>query len=72
MIYEENEKWIFDSKKDLKLTGIITKKYFINSETNVFFDLKITNLNQKDISVLGQKVEIGKTYDFNLDKLRIE
>lgn len=72
VIYEENEKWIFDSKRDLKLTGIITNKYFINSETNVFFELKITSLNHRDISVLGQKVEIGKTHDFNLDKLRIE
>jgi len=72
VIYEDNKDWIFDSKKDLKLTGIITKKFFINNDRNVFFELKITSLNQNNVAVLGQKIEIGKKYDFHLDKLIFE
>lgn len=72
VICEDNNDWIFDIKKDLKLTGIITKKFFINNERNVFFELKVTSLNQNDVAVLGQKMEIGRKYHFHLDKLTIE
>jgi len=72
VIYEYNDEWVFDPKKDLKITGIITKKFYLNSETNVFFELKILKKNFPNIPILMQKMEIGEVYDFNLDKLRIE
>ena len=72
VIYENNENWIFDPKRDLEIRGIITEKYFLGSETNVFFKLKIIEKNFEDIPVLMQEMLSGETYSFNLDKLRIE
>src|SRR5690606_8175335 len=72
IIYEYNDKWVFDPRKDLKLTGIIVDKFYLNSETNVFFKIKILKMNFPDVPVLMQKMEIGEVYDFHLDKLRID
>jgi len=72
VINEGDDNWVFNPKKDLKITGIITKKFFINSDTNVFFKLRIIKKNFSDIPVLMQTMKIGKQYDFHIDKLRIE
>jgi len=72
VIYEFNDEWVFDPKKDLKLTGVITDKFYLNSETNVFFKIKVLEMNFYDIPVLMRKMEVGEIYDFHLDKLRIE
>lgn len=71
-IYENNKNWIFNSKTDLKITGIIKEKYFINSEINVFFKVEITGKSKEKIKVLMQEMKIGNTYDFQLDKLTID
>ena len=67
-----NNEWTFDNSKDLVVIGTITKKYFINSTTNVFFTIQINNLNRKDIEILMTKVEIGNEIDFSLSGLKIE
>jgi len=64
--------WDFNPKKDLIITGVISKKYFINSESNVFFDLKITDMTFPSISVLGTKMKPGEEHMFNLKWLKIE
>ena len=71
VIYENNEDWVFNAKTDLKISGIIIEKYFINSETNVFFKVEITEKSKEKIKVLMQEIKIGSTYDFQLDKLTI-
>jgi len=72
VLYENNDKWVFNPKADLKISGIIEKKFFLGNKTNVFFNLKITKMSNKKTRVLGQEMEIGKTYDFHLDKLTID
>jgi hypothetical protein len=72
VIYEENKSWIYNPKTDLKITGIIKEKYFINSETNVFFKIEITEKNKENIKVLMEEMKIGNTYNFQLDKLTID
>ena len=72
VIMEYDDSWVFDPKKDLIITGIITKKYFYNSETNVFFNIMITKMNYENTRVLLENMKVGNEYDFNLDKLRIE
>jgi hypothetical protein len=72
VIYENNDKWVFNHKTDLKISGLVEKKFFLGNKRNVFFNLKITEMSNKKIKVLGEKMEIGKTYDFHLDKLTID
>lgn len=72
VIYEDNEEWIFNPKTDLKVSGIIKEKFFLGNETNVFFKLEITEMNNEKIKVLMQEMKIGNTYDFHLDKLTID
>lgn len=72
VIYENNSDWIFDAKKDLKITGIIKEKFFLGDKTNVFFKLEITKMNKEETTVLMEEMKIGETYDFHLDKLKID
>ncbi|KAF2328189.1 DUF6794 domain-containing protein [Flavobacterium daemonense] len=72
VIYENNKNWIYNAKTDLKVTGIIKAKYFINSETNVFFKIEITEKSKENIKVLMQEMKIGNLYNFQLDKLTID
>lgn len=64
--------WAFDKKKDLIIKGKVTKKYFINDTTNVFFSIEINFMNNKDIEIFMNKVNIGDTKDFSLKGLSIE
>lgn len=72
VIYEDNEEWIFNPKTDLKVSGIIKEKIFLGNETNLFFKLEITEMNNEKIKVLMQEMKIGNTYDFQLGKLTID
>ena len=72
VLYENNNKWVFNPKTDLKISGVVEKKFFLGNKTNVFFNLKITEMSIKKTTVLGQKMEIGNNYDFHLDKLTID
>ncbi|QGK74411.1 DUF6794 domain-containing protein [Flavobacterium sp. SLB02] len=71
VINENSKDWIYNAKNDLKITGIIKEKYFINSETNVFFKIEITEKSKENIKVLMEDMKIGNTYNFQLDKLTI-
>lgn len=64
--------WTFDKGKDLTLKGTVIKKYFINDSANVFFTIKINNLNRKDTEILMTKVKVGDKKDFSLTGLTIE
>lgn len=62
----------FNPKKDLIIMGIITEKYFINSETNVFFKVKILSLNIPETKIYMKSVKVNEVYDFQLKYLRIK
>lgn len=62
----ETLEWEFDESKDLFIKGIITKKYNINSNSNVFFKLKIISKNHLETEIMMEKVNIGDEFDFSL------
>jgi len=67
-----NVSWKFDPKIDLLIKGIVVKKFNINSPSNVFFKVKINNVNRSDTDVLMEKVQIGDNMDFSLNGLTVE
>lgn len=64
--------WTFNENKDLLLKGAITNKHFINNTTNVFFSIRIIQMNRKDIKILMAEVKPGDERDFSLAGLTIE
>ncbi|MCG2793101.1 MAG: hypothetical protein L6262_06120 [Weeksellaceae bacterium] len=72
VIYEDNSTWAFNPKKDLKITGIVKEKFYLNHITNVFFKIQITKMSKENTNVLGQEMKVGNTYDFHLNKLTID
>jgi len=61
-----NLEWKFDESKDLKISGIITDKYNINSETNVFFKVKVLSKNHLKTEIMMEEVNIGDEFNFGL------
>ncbi|WP_168800719.1 DUF6794 domain-containing protein [Psychroserpens sp. NJDZ02] len=61
-----NLEWEFDELIDLSITGIITDKYFINSETNVFFTFKILSKNHLDTRIMMEEVNVGDKFKVGL------
>lgn len=61
--------WDFNDQKDLKISAQIVKKYHINSQDNVFFTLKILEMNYPDTDILGQSASKNAVVDLNLDGL---
>ena len=72
VIYENNDEWVFNPKTDLKISGIIKEKFYLGSETNVFFKVEITEMSNDKTKVLMEEMKIGNSYDFHLDKLTID
>ena len=64
--------WDFNPNKDLLVEAVITEKYIINSNTNVFFKVKIVKMNFENTQILMKDVKLGDEYDFHLNLLRIE
>ena len=63
--------WIFNPEKDLELSGKIIKKEVIKDCTDINLLIHILRYNKKGIvEMLGKKVIIGDTTDFNLKYLR--
>ena len=58
--------WEFDESKDLLISGIITDKYNINSETNVFFTVKILTRNHLETEIMIEEVNIGDEFKVGL------
>ena len=58
--------WDFDESKDLSISGIITDKYNINSETNVFFTVKILTKNHLETEIMMEEVNIGDEFKVGL------
>jgi hypothetical protein len=63
--------WTFNPKNDLQIKATIVEKYFINSKSNVFFKVRITNMNRKDTKIFLKEVKVGDTTDFSLSGLKI-
>ena len=72
IIYEDNDEWVFNPEKDLKITGTIKEKFYLNKKTNVFFKIQIMKMSNENTKVLGKEMKVGKNYDFHLDKLTID
>lgn len=66
-----NIDWKYNPDKDLKVSGIITDKYFINDSSNVFFKVKITKMNIRNTMIIGESVKTGDIVDFSLKGLTI-
>lgn len=66
------EDWDFNILKDLKFKAIILDKYYRNSNTNIFFKLKILKMNFPKTQILMEKAEEGREIDLNLKGLKIE
>jgi hypothetical protein len=64
--------WVFNPKKDLKMNCTITDKYIINSETNVFFKIRIDKMNFKNTKVYMNAVKINEIISIHLSSLRVE
>ncbi|CAL2103710.1 conserved protein of unknown function [Tenacibaculum sp. 190130A14a] len=58
--------WVFDESKDLSISGVITNKYNINAETNVFFTVKVLTKNHLDTEILMKEVNIGDEFKVKL------
>lgn len=67
-----NPDWKFNPEKDLLIKGAVTQKYFINSNSNVFFKVKIDKMNYPNTTILSQTVKIGDILDFPLAHLYIK
>lgn len=67
-----NNDWEFDSSKDLQVKGVVTDKYFINSETNVFLKVKIDYINFPNTKILMEDVKLHDIYDFHLENLTVK
>jgi len=64
--------WTFNNSVDLKFSALILDKYNINSETNVFFKVKIIKMNFPKTQILMKTVTEGSEIDLNLKGLKIE
>jgi hypothetical protein len=58
--------WEFDESKDLSITAIITKKFNINDESNVFFKVKVISKNHLKTKIMMIEVNNGDEFDFTL------
>ncbi|MGC3946454.1 MAG: hypothetical protein QM762_18350 [Chryseolinea sp.] len=63
--------WTFDDNNDLRVEGIVTRKFHINSATNHFIDYEIIRMNYENTRILGQEVALGDTIDLHLGALTI-
>jgi len=70
--YVCNIDWIYNSKVDLQIDGVIKDKYFRNDSNNVFFKVLITKLNFPNTTVLMKPIKVNEIMDFSLVGLRIE
>ncbi|MEJ1240289.1 DUF6794 domain-containing protein [Chryseolinea sp. T2] len=66
----DNE-WIFDENKDLRVEGIVTRKFNIGSPTNYFIDYNVISMNDENTRILMEKVALGDTIDFQLNILTV-
>ena len=64
--------WDFNPENDLRIIGVIDKKYNIGNEENVFFDIKLIELNRNDIKILMEVVDIDSIVKFHLKEMTIE
>jgi hypothetical protein len=58
--------WEFDESKDLSINGVITEKYNLNSETNVFFKVKVLSKNHIETKIMMREVNVGDEFSFGL------
>ena len=64
--------WKFDPKRDLTINGIIIDKYTINSDSNVFFKIRIDRMHPLDTKVFLKNLKIGDEESLSLDNLLVE
>lgn len=69
---ESKNGWTFNPKKDLLISGILKKKYFVEDKTSSFFIVRILNMNFKNTTVMLENITINKDHEFLIRNLRIE
>jgi hypothetical protein len=63
--------WDFDEAKDLRVNGIVTKKFDLGGPSNAFINLKITKMNNENTKIYMREVTLGDTTEFPLSVLTI-
>jgi hypothetical protein len=64
--------WSFNYKKDLIVKGIVTDKYYLNNESNVFLKVRITYMNFENTPIFFKSARPSDVYDFALKHLLVK
>ncbi|NVK66208.1 MAG: hypothetical protein HWE22_16575 [Flavobacteriales bacterium] len=63
---DENREWQFNDSTDLEITGVITKKYHVNSPSNVFFTLQVLTKSKPEVEIMMEGTKVGDELRFSL------
>jgi len=63
--------WTFDETKDLRLEGIVTKKFDLGGPRNPFIHYKVMKMSDSNTTVLMKQLTIGDTTEFPLRVITI-
>jgi hypothetical protein len=66
-----HRQWTFDAAKDLKVKGVVTKKFDLGGPTNPFINIKITEMSREDTKIYMREMALGDTTEFALSVLTI-
>ncbi len=63
---DDNRDWEFNDSTDLEITGVISKKYYNNDPTNLFFSLLVLSKSRADTKILMEEVKLGDHLEMSL------
>lgn len=63
---DDNREWEFNDSTDLEITGVIADKYHINSETNLFFNVRILTKSKADSKIMWKEKNVGDDVSVSL------
>lgn len=65
------EHWTFDEAKDLRVKGVVTRKFELGGPTNPFINLYITEMSNDTTKIYMRELSVGDTTEFALRSLTI-
>jgi hypothetical protein len=66
-----HRQWTFDEAKDLRVKGVVTKKFDLGGSTNPFINFKIIKMSNENTKIYMREVTLGDTTEFALSVLTI-
>lgn len=66
-----NRQWTFDDAKDLRVEGVVTKKFDLGSPANPFINYKITKMSNPNTRIYMRDLVLGDTTEFALSLVTI-